>query len=120
MNERTLQLLDRTFYFGVNTLKFLKSLPEDQIYKVVKLQIARASGSIGANYEEAQGASSKKDFNNRINISYREARESVYWLRVLNELYEDDIYKDSFEKYIQEATELKKIFASIKISSQNK
>ncbi|MEO6521301.1 MAG: four helix bundle protein [Mucilaginibacter sp.] len=61
--------------------------------------------SIGANYEEAQGASSKKDFNHRITIAYREARESVYWLRILRELYED---------------ELKRVFASIKLSSQNK
>ena len=118
MNEKTLQLLDRTFYFGVNTLKFLKNLPDDQIYRVVKLQVARSSGSIGANYEEAQGASSKKDFNHRINISYREARESVYWLRILRELYDEAIHKESFDKYIQEANELKKIFASIKLSSQ--
>ena len=115
MNEKTQLLLDRTFYFGVDILKFLKHLPEDQIYKVAKLQVARSATSVGANYEEAQGASSKKDFNNRINISYREARESVYWLRILNELYDDNIYKESFERFIQEAHELKKIFASIKL-----
>jgi len=118
MNEKTIQLLDRTFRFCVNILKFLNSLPDDHIYRSVKLQIAKSSGSIGANYEEAQGASSKKDFNHKIGISYREARESVYWLRVLHELYQDDIYKESFEKHIQEANELKKIFASIKLSSK--
>jgi four helix bundle protein len=118
MNERTQQLLDRTFMFGVKTLKFLKGLPEDPIYKVPKIQVARSSGSIGANYEEAQGASSKKDFNNRITIVYREARESHYWLRVLKELYEDDVFKSDFEKFIQEADELKRIFASIKLSSK--
>jgi hypothetical protein len=37
MNEKTLQLLERTFWFGVNTLKFLKLLPEDPIYKIAKL-----------------------------------------------------------------------------------
>jgi len=118
VNDKTLQLLDRTFAFCVNTLKFLNSLPDDHIYRSVKLQIAKSSGSVGANYEEAQGASSKKDFNNKISISYREARESLYWFRVLKELYPDDIYKESFEKHIQEANELKKIFASIKLSSK--
>jgi len=118
MNERTQLLLDRTFIFGVNTLKFLKQLPEESIYKIPKMQLARSATSIGANYEEVQGASSKRDFNNRINISYREARESIYWLRVLRELYEQESFKSDFEKHIQEAGEFKKIFASIKLSSK--
>lgn len=117
MNEKTQQLLDRTFIFGVNTLRFLKRLPEEHIYKIPKMQLARSATSIGANYEEAQGASSKKDFSNRINISYREARESIYWLRVLKELYGQDIFKQEFENYIKEADEFKRIFSSIKLSS---
>jgi four helix bundle protein len=118
MNEKTQQLLDRTFYFGVNTLKFLKTLPDEAIFKAPKMQVVRSSTSIGSNYEEAQGASSKKDCNNRINISYREARESIYWLRILRELYEQPVFKPGFDKYIQEADELKRIFASIKLSAK--
>ena len=62
MNERSILLLDRTFAFGINVLKFLKKLPDDYIYRIPKGQLARSAVSIGANYEEAQGAVSKKDF----------------------------------------------------------
>jgi len=86
MNDKTQHLLDRTFYFGINTLKFLKQLPDDYIYRILKGQVGRSSLSIGANYEEAQGAVSKRDFSNKIGISYKEARESLYWLRILKEL----------------------------------
>jgi four helix bundle protein len=81
------------------------------------LQLSRSSTSVGANYEEAQGATSKRDFSYKIGISYREARESVYWLRILKELYFDEKLALEFEEYKNEANELKKIFASIKISS---
>ena len=118
MNERTMQLLDRTFCFGVNVLKFLNKLPYSQVYKIPILQLSRSSTSVGANYEEAQGATSKRDFNYKIGISYREARESIYWLRILKELYHEEIYNNDFNQYREEAIELKKIFASIKISSK--
>jgi four helix bundle protein len=117
MNEKTSQLLERTFCFGVNGLKFLNKLPYNAIYKVPILQLCRSSTSIGANYEEAQGATTKRDFSYKIGISYREARESIYWVRVLKELYTDEKFNDEFELYKKEAEELKKIFASIKISA---
>lgn len=117
MNEKTTQLLERTFRFGVDVLKFLSKLPYNFIYKVPLLQLSRCSTSIGANYEEAQGAVSKRDFSHKIGISYRECRESIYWLRTLNELYQDEKYQVDFEKFKAEAIELKKIFTSIKISS---
>lgn len=117
MNEKTTALLERTFIFGVNILKFLKKLPDDYIYRIPKGQLGRSSISIGANYEEAQGAVSKRDFTNKIGISYKESRESVYWLRVLNELYEEEQYKKDFETYLKESKELKAIFLKIKKSS---
>ncbi|WP_304622632.1 MULTISPECIES: four helix bundle protein [Pedobacter] len=94
-----------------------KHLPYNFIYKVPMLQLSRCATSIGANYEEAQGAVSKRDFSHKIGISYREARESVYWLRTLYELYTDEKYQVDFEKFKAEAIELKKIFTSVKISS---
>lgn len=121
MNERTIVLLERTFIFGVNVLKFLRKLPDDYIYRIPKGQLGRSSVSIGANYEEAQGAVSKRDFINKIGISYKEARESVYWLRVLNELYDEEQYKNEFNLFIKESKELKAIFLTIKkSSSENK
>jgi four helix bundle protein len=117
MNEKTQQLLDRTFVFGVNVLKFLKSLPDDPIYRIPKIQVARSSVSIGANYEEAQGAVSKRDFTNKIGISYKEARETLYWLRILSMLYEEEKHKKQFQKHLVESQELKNIFTAIKKSS---
>lgn len=77
MNEKTTQLLDRTFCFGVNILKFLNKLPHNQVYKVPVLQLSHSSTFIGANYEGAQVDTSKRDFSYKIGISYRKARESV-------------------------------------------
>lgn len=118
MNDKTQQLLDRTFIFGVSVLKFLRKLPDDYVYRIPKGQVGRSSVSIGANYEEAQGAVSKRDFANKIGISYKEARETLYWLRVLRELYNEDKYKKEFETYIKESQELKNIFAAIKKSAK--
>lgn len=119
MDNKTKSLLDRTFYFGVNTLKFLKKLPDDYIDRIPKGQVGRSSTSIGSNYEEAQAAVSKRDFINKIGICYKESRESVYWLKVLKELHNEK-HSDEFPKFIKEAEEIRNIFAAIKKSSANK
>jgi len=75
MNEN---LNDRLFNFAVNVLKFLKQLPRTPEMNVIRYQLAKASTSSGANYEEAQAGSSKPDFNNKGRISLREMRESNY------------------------------------------
>ncbi len=69
-------LLHRTFIFGVNCLKFLKTLPSSYELNVIKVQLSKSSTSIGANYEESQAGSSKADFRNKIRISLREKPES--------------------------------------------
>jgi four helix bundle protein len=89
MKQKTEELLDRTFHFGVNTLKFLSSLKPNRILNAIIYQLSKSSTSIGANYEEAQAAESKDDFIYKIGIVSKEARECIYWLRLLNELLED-------------------------------
>lgn len=116
MDPKTVALLERTFKFGIRVLKFLNSLPNNDIYRIPKGQLGRSAASIGANYEEAQGAVSKRDFNNKTGTCYKESRESLYWSRVLKELYPEEKYREDFKEVIQEATELKKIFASIRKS----
>jgi four helix bundle protein len=118
MNNKTQDLLDRTFNFGFETLKLLNELPYNPVYAVVIKQLARSSTSIGANYEEAQAAESKKDFVHKIGISAKESRETTYWLKMTQKLYEDSEKNIDILKKIDEANELKKIFTSIKISSQ--
>ena len=87
MNAKTEELLNRTFNFGIKNLQFLSKLTDNYIYNVPKRQLARSSTSIGANYEEAQAAKSKKDFIHKVAICCKESRESLYWLKVLNEIY---------------------------------
>ena len=75
-------LLERTFNFGVDCIKFMRHLPNYQEYTVIQYQLTKSSTSTGANYEESQAGSSKADFKNKVRIALREARESNYWLRV--------------------------------------
>ncbi len=77
------ELAKRLFSFAADTIKFPGSLENSTQAKTIKYQLAKSSGSSGANYEEAQAGSSKADFANRIRISLREMRESNYWLRLL-------------------------------------
>lgn len=120
MSAKTEELLNRTFNFGIKNLQFLSKLPENYIYNVPKRQLARSSTSIGANYEEAQAAESKKDFIHKVAICCKESRESLYWLKVLNEIYLNATNQNIFNELIKEAAELKKIFVSIKLSAENK
>ena len=82
-------LLERTFKFGVDSIKFLRILPNYPEYRMLRFQICKSATSIGANYEESQAGSSKKDFRNKVRISLRETRETNYWLRIIKAL--DDV-----------------------------
>ena len=103
-------LLERTFNFSVNIAVFLRMLPYNEELKAMRYQLIRSAGSVGANYEEAQGASSKKDFLNKIRIVLRETRESNFWLRVINAL---GYQSEEIKVLLQESKELKNIFAAI-------
>lgn len=103
-------LLGRTFDFSVNIVLFLRALSNNDELKIIKYQLIKSATSVGANYEESQGASSKADFNNKIRIVLREARESNYWLRLLAAIGYDS---EDLNKLIQESKELKNIFGAI-------
>ena len=111
-------LEERTFQFAKDVRLVVKSLPYSKANHEDVKQLIRSSGSIGANYREANEALSKKDFIMRCKISRKESKESVYWLRLIyetNELKNDNEILD----LIQEAEELKKIFSSIIEKSKN-
>jgi four helix bundle protein len=75
-------------------------------------QVVRSSGSIGANYIEANEALGKKDFKMRLRISRKEAKETRYWLRLLDVGTESVLLNDR-DKLIQESNELLKILSAI-------
>ncbi|KUY31589.1 four helix bundle protein [Elizabethkingia ursingii] len=103
-------LLKRTFHFGVDCLKFTRSLPKYPEFNVIRIQLCKSGTSIGANYEEAQAGSSRADFKNKVRISLREARESNYWLRILKEL---EISSPELDRLLQESKEIKNILGTI-------
>lgn len=111
-NNKPYDLEERTLLFAKDIRIFIKNLKMTIANVEDSKQLVRSSGSIGANYIEANEALSKKDFKFRVKISRKEAKESVYWLRLIaetNDLPNEKQAKD----LIQEATELKKIFSAI-------
>ncbi len=104
-------LEERTFNFSVEVINVLKEINYSKINDVIKYQLAKSSTSIGANYEESQGAYSKDDFKYKISICLREAKESNYWLRIIKATNIAKSKKIDF--LILESEELKKIFGSI-------
>ncbi len=111
-NKPKYDLEERTFQFAKSVRKVIKTLPKTIANIEDGKQVARSSGSTGANYIEANEALSKKDFLMRVRISRKEAKESAYWLRLINET---NVLENSteIESLIKESVELKKILSSI-------
>jgi four helix bundle protein len=110
-------LEDRTFQFARAVRFFIKKLPKTIANFEDGKQIIRSSGSVGANYREANEALSKKDFVMRIKICRKEAKESGYWLGLINDTNDLTNAEDA-RRLIQEANELKKIFSAILVKSK--
>jgi len=104
-------LEDRTEKFATDVIQLCKKLSKNTINFELISQVIRASGSVGANYIEANEALSKKDFTNRIKICRKEAKESRYWMRLIVSANAD--IKKEAGGLIQEATELMNIFGAI-------
>jgi len=102
----------RTFTFAKAVRQFVKTLPNTLATREDGKQLIRASGSVGANYIEANEAFSHKDFLFRIKISRKEAKESLYWLRLIHETH---VLKNAPEavRLIDEAKQLNKILSAI-------
>jgi four helix bundle protein len=117
-NSKVYDLEERTFDFAKKVRRFVKNLPKTVANIEDGKQLIRASGSIGANYIEANEAISKKDFTLRIKISRKEAKESRFWLQLVDVGNEDELERKQ-EELKQEATELMMIFSSIMRKSQS-
>lgn len=115
-NKYTLE--ERTAKFGENVIIFCRSLKLDPITKPLIDQLLRSATSIGANYMEANGASSKTDFRNKIFICKKEAQETKHWLRMLSVAEPDK--KDQLRALWQEAQELTMIFQKITTTLSNR
>ncbi len=105
-------LEDRTYEFALAVVLYCKKLPRTVGNIEYVKQVIRSSGSPAANYIEANEALSKKDFQMRIKICRKEAKETVLWLKLIINTNTQQFSTEG-QKLIQEANELKKIFSSI-------
>ncbi len=78
-------LRDRTLLFSRRIIRFLKALPRDPLVEPIRNQLIRSATSVGANFAEAKDSASRKDFRNKTFISKKEASETMYWLKLLEE-----------------------------------
>jgi four helix bundle protein len=108
-------LEDRTLRFSKNVIQFVNGLPKTIANVEICKQLVRSAGSVGANYIEANEALGRKDFVMRARIARKEAKETRYWL----ELVEcSDVLVAKQKTLIQEATELLKIMSAIILKSE--
>jgi four helix bundle protein len=111
-NSKPYDLEERTFQFAKAVRFFVKTLPKTIANIEDGKQLVKASGSVGANYREANESLSKKDFLMRMKISRKEAKESAYWHRLIHETNNLKNSNDA-QSLMEEAIELKKILSSI-------
>ncbi len=104
-------LEERTAKFGEKIIEFAKKIPQNTITKPLITQLVKAGTSVGANYCEADDASTKKDFVHKIGISKKESRETKHWLRMISKAVE--WMTNGAKTLSNEAQELNLIFASI-------
>jgi len=116
MPKSNYDLEERTAVFSENLVDFCKSIKPSTITIPLISQIIRSGTSIGANYCEADEASSKKDFINKICIAKKETKETKYWLRIIAHTLPEQ--KDAARVLWKEAQELNLIFVSIIRSSR--
>lgn len=110
-NPKRYNLEDRTLEFSKKLLKFLQKIPKNTINNNLVNQCSRSGTSVGANYREANETETKKDFIFRARICRKEAKETYYWLELLEEMNPSMV--DQINIFKQETGEFVKIFAAI-------
>ncbi|MCX6825626.1 MAG: four helix bundle protein [candidate division SR1 bacterium] len=111
-------LKERVLLFSKQLLRYIKTVYITDINKNIVNQVLRSGTSIGANYCEANGASSKRDFANKIYICKKESKETAYWLELLSEI--TNTASAQLENIIKESKEIARIFNKIAQSFKNK
>jgi four helix bundle protein len=113
--QKKYDLEERTLAFARSVIEFINTLERTIANIEISRQLVRSSGSVGANYIEANESLSKKDFVLRIKICRKEAKESCYWLKLVTCNGEREKERAGL---LRESTELMKIFGAILMKSQ--
>jgi len=109
---------DKSFRFAVEIIDVYKKLALKEKEFVLSKQLLRSGTSIGANIEEALGGQSRKDFQSKISIAYKETRETMYWLKLLAQSGYLD--KEQFTGLLELCEELARILGSTKKTLEKK
>jgi len=110
-DKKRYDLEERTAQFDEAIIELVRTFPQDPVNSPLISQLVRAATSIGANYMEADGAESKKDFQHKISICKKEAKETKHWLRMIAKA--NPARRDECQKLLKEAQELSSLFSSI-------
>ena len=110
-------LLEKSFAFAVRVVRAYKFLVDKKKEFVLSKQFLRSGTSIGANVEEAIGGQSRPDFVAKMNIAYKEARETKYWIRLLQAT--EYLAATQAKSLLNDNEELLKIISSILITTKN-
>ncbi len=110
-NNEPQDIGERSFDFSLRVLRFVESLTNNKTNTILSSQLIRSATSIGANIEEARGGHTKNDFSHSMNVSKKEARETLYWLRLLCQY--NNFPERRTKHILQEAEEIVKILTTI-------
>jgi len=118
LNEKKpMDIKERTFRFSLDIVRLCQELDNQSgVWKVLGKQLLRSGTSIGANVEEAQAGQSNADFVNKYAIALKEARETIYWLRLLRETR--SLKDDSVSALIQESDEISRVIGAIIVKTK--
>lgn len=83
MNQKSIDFKNRLIKYSVSIIESFQKLNKSEANQIFLKQIIRSSSSVGANYQEAQVSQSKKEFIAKLNISLKEANETLYWLELI-------------------------------------
>ena len=114
MKENVVQA--KSYAFAVRIVRMYQCLSAEKREYVLSKQVLRCGSSIGANVEEAIGAQSRADFLSKLSIAYKEARETIYWLRLLKDT--DYLSPAQFKSIHADAQEICRIIAAIQKSTK--
>jgi four helix bundle protein len=115
--ERPRDIKERTFAFALEIVRLCQGLErQSDVYRTLGRQLLRSGTSIGANIEEAQAGQSRADFISKYAIALKEARETIYWLRLLQET--SSAKDGKIERLIRESDEISHIIGSIIVNTR--
>jgi four helix bundle protein len=118
MADKPMDIRERTFQFSIDIIRSIEKIPHTRAGNAVANQLIRSATSIGANAQEALAASSKADFIYKTNIALREARETLYWIRLLKE--SKLVIDKEYEIFLQESDEITRILGAIVSTARGK